>query len=183
MVFMTEQRSGRSPERRHGILGLPVLALAAALLLGACDGTTPQSSVTEAPASAPSAAPSATASDVVGGAPLAGQTDTDWGRIWDELPEAFPIYPGATPADDASTERVSGTFALEDAEARAVATWMQTELERAAYRTEALNGPFEDGSYVLELIGASDCRIEVAAGPLGGLVTVSVRYGAACPAP
>ncbi|MGZ8528779.1 MAG: hypothetical protein ACXWWR_08285 [Candidatus Limnocylindrales bacterium] len=179
---MNAQRSGRSPASRHGILGLPVLGLAA-LLLGACNGTTPRSSVTEAPASAASAAPSATASDVASGEPPAGQTDTDWGRIWDELPEAFPTYAGGTPADDASTEAVSGTVALEGVEARAVAAWMQTELERAAYRTEALNGPFEDGSYVLELIGPGDCRIEVDVGPLGGLVTVSVRYGAACAAP
>jgi hypothetical protein len=115
--------------------------------------------------------------------PPAGQTDTDWGRIWDELPEAFPIYPGATPADEAATEPVSGTFALDGADARVVATWMQTELERAAYRTEALNGPFEDGSYILELTGAGECRIEVTVGPLGGLTKLSVRYGAACPAP
>jgi hypothetical protein len=60
---------------------------------------------------------------------------------------------------------------------------MQTELERAAYRTEALNGPFEDGSYILELVGTGECRMEVVVGPLGGLLTVSVRYGAACPAP
>ena len=183
MVFMDEQRSGRFPAIREGILGLPPIALAVALLFGACNGTTPPSSVTEAPGSPGSAAPSATASGVASEAPAAGQTDTDWGRIWDELPEAFPVYPGATPADDAAAEPVSGTFALEGAEARAVATWVQTELERAAYRTEALNGPFEDGSYILELVGSGDCRIEVAVGPLGGLVTASVRYGAACPAP
>jgi hypothetical protein len=183
MVIMDEQRSRRSPAIRQRILGLPAIALAVSLLLGACNGTTPPSSVTEAPASPASAAPSASASDAVSEAPPAGQTDTDWGRIWDELPEAFPIYPGATPADDAETELVSGTFALEGAEARAVAAWMQTEFERAAYRTEALNGPFEDGSYILELAGTGDCRIEVAVGPMGGLVTVSVRYGADCPAP
>jgi hypothetical protein len=116
-------------------------------------------------------------------APQAGQTDTDWGRIWDELPEAFPVYPGATPADEAATGPVSATFALEGADPRTVATWMQTELERAAYRTEALNGPFEDGSFVLELNGSTECRIEVVVAPLGGLVTVTVRYGAACPSP
>ena len=84
----------------------------------------------------------------------AGQTDTDWGRIWDALPAAFPVYPGAAPADEAETGPVSATFALEGQEARTVATWMQTELERAGYRTEALNGPLEDGSFVLESTGA-----------------------------
>jgi hypothetical protein len=160
-----------------------VLALAAALLVGACNGSTPRSSVTDAPASATSAAPSVTASDVASGAPLAGQTDTDWGRIWDELPEAFPVYPGATPAEEAATEAVSGTFALQDVDPRSVAAWMQTELERGAYRTEALNGPFEDGSFVLDLVGDGECRIQVAVAPLGGLTLVTVRYGAACPGP
>lgn len=165
-------------------LGLlrPGLA-AAALLLGACNATPPPPSATEMPASVASVPPSAAESDVASGAPPAGQTDTDWGRIWDELPEAFPIYPGATPADDAASEPGSGTFALDGADARVVATWMQAELERAAYRTEAVNGPFEDGSYILELVGTVACRIEVAVGPLGGLTMVSVRYGAACPNP
>jgi hypothetical protein len=99
------------------------------------------------------------------------------------LPEAFPVYPGATPADEAATEAVSGTFALEGADARVVVAWMQTELERGAYRTEALNGPFEDGSFVLELTGIVDCRIEVSVAPLGGLTMATVRYGAACPSP
>ncbi len=166
------------PISRHGTGRLRGLGLAAALLLGACDTTTLPPSVTAVPAPSTSAQPSD-----VNGAPPVGQTDTDWGRIWDELPEAFPVFPGATPADDAATEPVSATFALEGADARAVATWMQTELERAAYRTEALNGPFEDGRYVLDLVGTGECRIEVAVGPLGGLTTVSVRYGAACPAP
>jgi hypothetical protein len=153
--------------------------LAVALLLGACNAATPSPPLTEAPASSATAG----ASDGPSGAAEAGQTDTDWGRIWDALPEAFPVFPGATAADDAAVEPASGTFALEDADPRAVASWMQTELERAAYRTEALNGPFEDGSYILELVGAGECRIEVAVGPLGGLVAVTVRYGAACPSP
>ena len=156
--------------------------LAAVLLLAACNATTLPPSVSGAPGQASPSVPS-TGSGTASEAAPGGQTDTDWGRIWDEVPEAFPIYPGATPADDAATEPVSGTFALDETDPRVVATWMQTELERAAYRTEALNGPFEDGRYIMELVGAGECRIEVAAGPLGGLTTVSVRYGAACPAP
>ena len=166
------------PVSRHRTQGLRGLCLAAALLLGACNATTPPPSKTEVPAPSPSARPSD-----ANGAPPVGQTDTDWGRIWDELPEAFPVFPGATPAEDAAIEPASATFALEGGDARAVATWMQTELERAAYRTEALNGPFEDGSFTLDLVGTDECRIEVAIGPLGGLTRVSVWYGAACPAP
>ena len=168
------------PVGRHGTHRLPGLGAATALLLGTCNATTPLPPLTNVPASVP---PSTAESDTASGALPAGQTDTDWGRIWEELPEAFPVFRGATPAEDAATDLVSATFAVEGADARAIAIWMQTELERAAYRTEALNGPFEDGSYILELAGADDCRIEVAVGPLGGLSRVTVRYGAACPGP
>lgn len=161
----------------------PVLraGLALILLVAACDaGAAPPSATRAISEPAASAEPSIQASTTNGDA---SQTDTDWGRIWDGLPEAFPVYPGATPADDATTDVVSATFALEGAEARAVVGWMQMELERSMYATEALNGPLEDGSYVLESTGQADCRIQVAVAPLGGLTTVSVRYGAACPAP
>ena len=160
------------------------IGLAVILIVGGCDSTTPPPT-SEAPASVASVEPTldGPASPGASAAPQAGQTDTDWGRIWDELPEAFPVYPGATPADEAATGPVSATFALEGADPRTVATWMQTELERAAYRTEASNGPFEDGSFVLELVGSTECRIEVSVAPLGGLTTVTVRYGAACPNP
>ena len=164
-----------SPSRSASRLGI---GLAAAFIVAACGPGTPAS-----PSSAASGpAASAEASNATAAAP-ADQTDTDWGRIWDDLPEAFPVFQGATPADDAATEVVSGTFALEAADARTVAGWMQAELERAMYATESLNGPLEDGSFVLESTGTADCRIQVAVAPLGGLTTVSVRYGADCPAP
>lgn len=152
-----------------------------ALFLGACNTVAPTPPPTESPVPVASVAPSASPSGRSTAAPPAGQTDTDWGRIWDALPEAFPVYPGATPADEAATEAVSGTFALAGTDPRVVVAWMQTELERGAYRTEGLNGPFEDGSFVLDLVGSADCRIQVAVAPLGGLTTVTVRYGAGCP--
>jgi hypothetical protein len=156
--------------------------LAMGLMVAACGSVVPPSASSPAPASPASIAPSAEASNASAGAET-GQTDTDWGRIWDGLPEWFPRYPGGTPADDAATEVVSATFALADADPRTVAAWMQTELERATYTTEALNGPLEDGSFVLESLGSGDCRVQVVVAPLGGLTTVSVRYGAACPTP
>lgn len=165
----------------------PALGLAAALLVGACSEATPTPSASPAPTPAAPVASSepseAKPTGASGSTTPAGQTDTDWGRIWDSLPAAFPVYPGSTPAEEAQTEPVSATFALEGQEARAVASWMQTELERATYRTEALNGPLEDGSFVLESFGTEGCRMEVAVAPLGGLTIVTVRYGAACPSP
>lgn len=165
----------------RSILGIGLMAA-----LAACSPTTP-TPVTASPSSAASTTPSAEVSSPSSGASSAlpvGQTDTDWGRIWDAVPAGFPVYPGATPAGEAETGPVSATYALVGADPRTIATWTQAELERATYRTEALSGPLEDGSFVLESTGvAPDCRVEVAVAPLGGLVTTTVRYGAACPSP
>lgn len=159
-------------------------ALAVSLFLAACNGITPTTPPSDSISPRPSAATTEPSTETTSSAaPEVGQTDTEWGRIWDELPEAFPVYPGAAPSDEAGTEAVSATFALEGVDPRVVAAWMQTELERGAYRTEALNGPFEDGSFVLDLVGDGECRIQVAAAPLGGLTMVTVRYGASCPGP
>ena len=116
--------------------------------------------------------------------PLAGQTDTDWGRIWDSLPAGFPRYPGSAPAEEAASGPSSAVLAVKSVDAKTVADWMQSKLEQATYSTEALSGPLEDGSYVLDSTGfVPGCRVQVSVAPLGGLTTVTVRYGASCPEP
>lgn len=110
------------------------------------------------------------------------QTDTEWGRIWDALPTDFPRYPGGTPAEDASPEPVSAAYALAEGDPAQIAEWMQTSLEMATYSTEAMSGPLEDGGYVLDSVGDDDCRIRTTVTPMGTLIIVTVRYGAACPA-
>jgi hypothetical protein len=172
--------TGSSPPRLASRVALGV-GIASLLLIAACGPAVPASP--SGGASNPRISDEPTAPGTPTASADTGQTDTDWGRVWDALPEAFPVYPGATPADDAAPEVVSATFALEGTDARAVAGWMQTELERARYATEALNGPLEDGSFVLDLAGAGDCRIQVSVAPLGNLTTVAVRYGAGCPKP
>ena len=117
------------------------------------------------------------------GRPIAGQTDTAWGRIWDTVPEGFPVAPGATPADDAGSEPVSARFAVEGGDPLAVATWLQDALERATFSTLGLNGPGEDGGYVIDSAGEGGCVIQTTIAPLGDMTFVSVLYGADCPAP
>jgi len=183
---MPDAQPGQSRATRRNSGPIVALGMLTALSLAACSATTPTTTTTETP-SIPSTAPStdgSSPSTEVTAPPGAGQTDTDWGRIWDTIPAEFPVYPGVTPAAETATRPVSGVFALEGVDPRTIATWMRTELERAAYRTEALNGPLEDGSFVLDLIGsAPDCRVQVAVAPLGAMVTVTVRYGAVCPHP
>jgi hypothetical protein len=158
-----------------------------AFLLAACQpaassvapSPTPAAAATSSGASASQSGASAGSSELA-----AGQTDTDWGRIWDALPADFPSYPGATPAEGAAAGPASAVLAVPGNEAKTVVEWMRTKLEGVAYTTEALSGPLEDGSFVLEMTGsAAGCRVQVSVGPLGGLTTLTVRYGASCPQP
>ena len=109
------------------------------------------------------------------------QTDTEWGRIWDDIPAGFPRFPGSVVADDASPDPVSATFTVANDDTAMIAAWMQGALENATFSTESLSGPLEDGSFVLESVGEGECRMQVIVEPMGGLTFVIVRYGAACP--
>ena len=113
--------------------------------------------------------------------PAITQTDTMWGRIWDALPASFPVYPGAVETEEAGAGGpVSATFSTAAAPEE-LATWMQSQLELATYSTEALSGPLEDGSFVLDSVGDATCRIETTVAPAGDLTIITVRYGADCP--
>jgi hypothetical protein len=160
-----------------------VAILAATVLFAGCG---PTSTASRAPSSTPPGSPSSSASaETTAPAPSAAagtQTDTEWGRIWDNVPAGFPRYPGASVADDTSPEPVSATYAIAGGgDPAQIASWMQAALETATFSTEALSGPLEDGSFVLDSVGDAGCRIRVEIKPMGGLTFVSVRYGAACP--
>ena len=176
---------------RRLLIVIPALALA----LAACEpnGGSPSPAATVAqvspaptrvatPAASPDESAAATAEPTASPAPAIGQTDTAWGRIWDALPAGFPRYPGATTADDAIDEPASATYAVPGGDPAEIASWLQTGLETATYSTEALSGPLEDGSYVLDSVGEPGCRIRTKVAPMGALILVSVLYGAACPA-
>jgi hypothetical protein len=148
--------------------------LAVAVVLSACGQTayrTPGPSL--AAASAESLATS-----------LTGQTDTDWGRIWDAIPVGFPVYAGSTPSDEVATGPASATLVADGDVAAAVATWMAERLVStgAAARTDT-SGPMEDGSYVVAATGDAACQIQVTVAPLGSLTTITILYGASCPSP
>jgi hypothetical protein len=90
--------------------------------------------------------------------------------------DALPADPG-DPADGP----VSGAFVV----ARSpddVTQLMQTGLAAAGYSTEALSGPLEDGSLVIDSIGTDPaCRVQTRVRELGGTTMITVLYGAACP--
>jgi hypothetical protein len=66
-------------------------------------------------------------------------------------------------------------------DAQEIASWMQGALESATFSTVGLNGPFEDGSFVLDSVGDGDCRIQTTISRAGDTIFISVLYGASCP--
>jgi hypothetical protein len=159
---------------------LPGLSVMAVVLLAACGSSGSSASATSSPRPVASASPSVAAPSA-SSASTASQTETAWGRIWDTLPAGFPPIAGSTPTE-AVDDPETATFVVQGDAAKSVATFMQSALEDAGFRTDGLSGPLEDGAYVLDAVGApAGCMVQVTAAPLGGLTTVSILYGAVCP--
>jgi len=165
--------------------GARLLSLCVALagVLAACG--TAGSSRSSTPTSIPSVTgtiPDTPVSTAPSSGPKTGQTDTAWGRIWDGLPPSFPVVPGATPDESATGDPASAVLVIDGGDAAGVTHLLQTELKTAGYTAVGSAEPLEDGSIVLEMTGhEAACRIQVTATPTGGLTTVRILYGAACP--
>lgn len=156
-----------------------IFGLFRGLLLGGCLLVVSFALTACGPTATPSPTTAPTSSLVP---PLGGQTDTDWGRIWDTLPPDFPTYPGSTTSDEAAHGPASATLVVDGDVASEVATWMSERLLDGDSSTDA-TGPMEDGSYVINVTRATDCRVQVTATPTGGLTTITILYGASCPNP
>jgi hypothetical protein len=156
----------------------PVVVLLVGLLAVACGPGTASSSPAGATPGPDVSAPAA--SEPVASGTAAGKSDTEWGPIWDTVPSGFPTYPGSTEAE-VGTEPASEVRVIEGAEPAAIASWMDQRLQAASFESDGLSGPFEDGSYVVDASGAAGCRAQVRVAPTGGLTTITVLYGAACP--
>ena len=163
-----------------------LLAISAglALVVAACGG-----SGTPTPPTTPTLAPTLPApTDVPGSgnptpAPTPGTFEIAWGTAWDALPPGFPVPADATPADpgDPADGPVSGAFVVDGAP-EDVARAMQSGLGAAGYSAEALSGPFEDGSLVIDSVGLNPaCRVQTRVRELGGTTMITVLFGASCP--
>jgi hypothetical protein len=163
---------------------LLAIAVGLALAVAACGGST-----TPAPASSTQAPTPPAPTDVPGGgdrtaAPSPGLLPNEaWGAAWDALPPGFPVPAGAKQADpgDPADGPASGAFVV-DGTTDDVAAQMQRRLDAAGYSTEALSGPLEDGSLVIDSVGPDPaCRVQTRVRPLGGTTMITVLFGAACP--
>jgi hypothetical protein len=159
------------------------VATSLAMAVAACGptGASPTTSAAPVETAPPSGAPSAATPPGSLGTAV-GQTETDWGRIWDTLPKGFPTVPGATPADETSTGPASANLAVPGKDAKAIASQLQVALTQAGFKTIGLSDPLENGGYVLDMTGSpTGCQLQIAATPTGSLTTVTVLYGAGCP--
>jgi hypothetical protein len=160
-----------------------MIALAGSLayVLVACTAAGASTSPSASSPTVVASSPSSASPQAAGATSSTSQTDTDWGRIWDSLPKDFPAIAGSTP-DDAAPGPASAVLIVPGEVAKTVATSLQTRLEAAGYTTTGLGGPLEDGTYTLDMTGPSTgCMVQVSASPTGGLTTVTILYGAACP--
>ena len=161
--------------------------------LAACGPTPPAFSETAAAPSATSASPtytiieptpvptSAYHSSPTPTATPPSKTKTSWGVIWDALPRGFPTPPAAVPTDTGDPEPASATLAVPTA-AAATTEWYRSALPKAGYSIESVNGPYENGGYVVDAVGASpDCRVQVSLARTGTTTTVTILFAAACP--
>jgi hypothetical protein len=154
----------------------------AALVLAACRSSGPSGVTGSATPGEPSTAASSAASSAPSTAAETGQTDTEWGRIWDTLPSRFPEIPGARPSEEAATGPASATFVIGGDVSRQVAAALVTLLAGADFPTGGLGTPLESGAYVLEATGpTAGCKLQVTVEPMGGETLVTILYGADCP--
>jgi len=159
-----------------------VALIVATLSIAACGSTASSDPSKSTAQAAPSSAGASAGSPAQSGASAAGQTDTEWGRIWDTLPSNFPQIPGAHPSEEAATGPASATLVIEGNVSRLVANALVGLLSKNGFPTAGLGTPLEDGSYTLEATGAAPgCKVQATVKPLGGETFVTILYGAACP--
>jgi hypothetical protein len=170
---------GRAP-RLVALLPLLPVALGLGLAMSACQ-TSPSATPAVSGSTAPPIESPASAAPTTGGVPPS-QTDTAWGRIWDGIPPSFPLPPGAVPATGV-VEVVSEAFDIPTIGGGPgeVARFFIDALGAAGY-TVNVNGPLEDGSFLVDgRLGDTGCEVQARTQPLGGLTRLTVLYGAQCP--
>ena len=167
---------------------LAVVALAVAVVGAGCTGAGPSSA--QNPTTAPTGLTAATAASGAAASHRATSpspassppttTQTAWGRIWDDLPATFPTFPGAEPADTGAGP--ASAILTVPARTAVVVDWYRAALKTAGYEIEALGGPLEDGSTVIDAVGSDpSCRVQASIVPRGGTSTATILFAAACP--
>lgn len=160
-----------------------------ALLLAACSNGSGTPSATAAPATSLPSGEVATAapseeplpSDDATPGPPPGQSETAWGRIWDDVPDSFPVPVDASVADPLQGP-ISGawTVPVADVDAPALVGYYRQALDELGWTT-AIDGPLEDGSYTVASANHQGCGTLTTILPRGDESLITVLFGAGCP--
>jgi hypothetical protein len=106
-----------------------------------------------------------------------------WGPIWNAVPPEFLVFAGAQPIEIETPASAALDHPAQAASPSDVAGAYVTDLGIAGWQTTS-DGPLEDGSMVVDAVrDGTSCQAQVRATPLGGVVRITILYGAACPAP
>jgi hypothetical protein len=112
---------------------------------------------------------------------LPGQSDTDWGPIWDDVPPAYPVPEGAKPAEAANGPvSAAYTVASSIATPRALAEFYAGALDEGGYGGTGIDGPLEDGSLTVWSTSGYGCDSLVTILPRGQESLITVLFGALC---
>ena len=159
-----------------------LLVAAALTLLAGCTTTTtpsPTSNLVTATPTSPTATPGPT--DAPSPGPTKpGQTDTDWERIWDDIPADFPAYPAARPTE-AAQGPASAVLDAGTAKPAQVTEFYRSAFAAAGFTVVSRDGPREDGSYELVVSSQGSCHIRITTAPLGASTIITIMYGVQCP--
>jgi len=157
-------------------------------LFWACSAV-PSSSPGESPDASPGSSGGPTAVPTPAGSPgptsqasgEPGQTDTEWGRIWDALPAAFPQPIGASPSEPIGRGPSSAELAVGAGPSEVTAFYFEA-FSNLGYPIVSEQGPLEDGSRVIAAAGGeAGCKVQVTVTPLSGVTHVTILFAAACP--
>jgi hypothetical protein len=159
----------------------PPAAIAILLLVVSVGGCT--LGPTDAPqgtSTSPGTAPPLEPTPVTGDASV---IESPWGPIWDAIPAEFLIFAGAQAVEIEEPVSAALDHPAQAASPADIANAYVTDLAIGGWRTVA-DGPIEDGSIVVDAVrDGTTCRAQVRATPLGGIVRITVLYGADCPLP
>lgn len=157
---------------------LALVALAATSLAGCSPGASPGPATPPAP-SRPSETDVPTP-ETTPNPSLPGQTETEWGLIWDAVPATFLVPEGATPAEpETGPASAAYTVPLDRLTARQLAEFYRGGLDERGY-SASLDGPLEDGSFTVWSSNGYGCDVRVTILPRGDESLVTVLYGAGC---
>ena len=165
---------------------LTIALVAAVAVVAACSSPTTTAKPPSTPTSAPPTATFVTPSldiEQPGLTASTGQTDTEWGPIWNQVPPHFPVPAGSEPAE-ADSGPVSAAYVIPRGRASSPRDVAQRYVDAFASLGYGggRDGPLEDGSYTAWASSGYGCDILVTATLSGEAETlVTVLYGAGCP--